>query len=112
MPEQFIQIVHNNNHWVCTSNRKCQSGEVEIFDSLMQTKVSTTVRRQLVTILHTLRPRMTMTKVCVQQQTVDQIVDFSPLHLSSIYNILYLSLLYFTIYMFLIILTLYTHIHM
>ena len=35
----------------------------------MQKEASTTVWRQLVTMLHTLRPRMTMTKVCVQQQT-------------------------------------------
>ena len=35
----------------------------------MQKEVSTTVWRQLVTTLHNLRPRMTMTKVCVQQQT-------------------------------------------
>ena len=41
------------------SNRKCRSGEVEIFDSAMQKEVSTTVRRQLVTMLHTLQPRMT-----------------------------------------------------
>ena len=68
VPEQFVQIINDNSHWICTSNRNCRSGEVEIFDSLMQTEVSTTVRRQLATVLHTLRPRMTMTKVRVQEQ--------------------------------------------
>ena len=64
-----MQIVHDNGHLISTSNRKCHSGEVEIFDSAMQKEVSTTVWRQLVTMLHTLQLRMTMTKVCVQQQT-------------------------------------------
>ena len=34
----------------------------------MQAEVSTTLRRQLATVLHTLHPKMTMTKVRVQQQ--------------------------------------------
>ena len=34
----------------------------------MQAEVSTTLRRQLATVLHTLRPKITMTKVHVQQQ--------------------------------------------
>ena len=37
-PESFAQIVHDNSHWICTSIRKCRSGEVEIFDSAMQKK--------------------------------------------------------------------------
>ena len=68
VPESFAQIIHDDCHWVCTSNCNCRSGEVETFDSLMKDEVSTTVRRQLANILHSLRPRMTMTKVCVQQQ--------------------------------------------
>ena len=47
----------------------CCISEVEIFDSLAKEEVSTTVRKQLATILHSLRPRMTMAKVCVQQRT-------------------------------------------
>ena len=69
VPESFIQIIHDDNHWVCASNHKCRSGEVEIFDSVVKEEVSTTVRRQLATILQTLRPRMTMTRVSVQQQS-------------------------------------------
>ena len=68
VPEQFVQIINDNSHWICTSNRNWQSGKVEIFDNLMQTEVSTTVGRQLATMLHTLRPRTTMTKVRVQEQ--------------------------------------------
>ena len=47
-------------------NRNCQSGEVEIFDSLVKDEASTTVRRQVAAILQSPRPRMTMTKVCFQ----------------------------------------------
>ena len=45
-------------------NCNCRSGEVEIFDSLVKDEVSTTVRRQVATILQSPRPRMT--KVCFQ----------------------------------------------
>ena len=69
-PTELVPLgLKRQRTYVVACNHKCRRGEVEIFDSLMQTEVSTTVRRQLATMLHTLRPRMTMTKVCVQQQT-------------------------------------------
>ena len=43
VPEQFVQIINDSSHWICTLNRNCRSGEVEISDSLMQTEISTTV---------------------------------------------------------------------
>ena len=48
VPESFVQIIHDDCHWVCTSNRNCRSGEVKIFDSLVKDEVSTTVRNSYI----------------------------------------------------------------
>ena len=66
--EDFVQIIHDDSHWVCAANRRCRPWEVKIFDSLHRGKPSLTVKRQLATKMKTLHPKLTITMVHVQQQ--------------------------------------------
>lgn len=68
-PQNFVQIIHVNDHWVCLSNSLCnEDGVVELFDSLHSTSLDDTIIQQASTILCCQSPSFKIRVVNVQQQ--------------------------------------------
>ena len=66
----FVQVINiDSQHWVCSSNIGCPEGVVDVYDSIPAYSIgSTTLKKQIATILNTKSPSFKLRFIDVQRQ--------------------------------------------